>query len=75
MSTLTFDTHSFIKKLKEVGFTEEQAEVFAEEQKRLIEEQLATKKDLKELELNLIIKLGSIVMIGMTVLAVLVKVL
>ncbi|MGC9387039.1 MAG: hypothetical protein ACP5D0_08845 [Hydrogenovibrio sp.] len=75
MSTLAFDTHSFVKRLKQVGFSEEQAEVFAEEQKRLIEEQLATKKDLKELELNLIIKLGSVVMIGMTVLAVLVKVL
>jgi hypothetical protein len=27
MTTITFDTHSFVKKLKAVGFTEEQAEV------------------------------------------------
>jgi hypothetical protein len=43
MTTITFDTHSFVKKLKAVGFTEEQAEVFASEQARLIEDKLATK--------------------------------
>jgi hypothetical protein len=53
MSTITFDTHSFVKKLKAVGFSEEQAEVFASEQARLIEDNLATKKDLVELENNL----------------------
>jgi hypothetical protein len=53
MATITFDTHVFIKKLKAVGFTEEQAQVFASEQARLIEDQLATKHDLLELETNL----------------------
>jgi len=53
MTTITFDTHVFVKKLKAVGFTEEQAEVFAAEQARLIEDQLATKHDLLELETNL----------------------
>ncbi len=52
MTTITFDTHVFVKKLKAVGFTEEQAEVFASEQARLIEDQLATKHDLLELETN-----------------------
>ena len=53
MATITFDTHLFVKKLTAVGFTEEQAEVFATEQARLIEDQLATKQDLLELETNL----------------------
>lgn len=53
MTSITFDTHAFVKRLKTVGFTEEQAEVFAEEQARLIEDKLATKNDLIELELNL----------------------
>lgn len=53
MSTLAFDTHQYVKKLKSVGFTEEQAEVMADEQKRLIEDQLATKSDLNALEARL----------------------
>jgi hypothetical protein len=53
MSTLAFDTHQYVKKLKSVGFTEEQAEVMADEQKRLIEDQLATKNDLNALEARL----------------------
>jgi len=53
MTTITFDTHGFVKKLKAVGFTEEQAEVFATEQARLIEDKLATKNDLMEIEAHL----------------------
>jgi hypothetical protein len=86
MSTITFDTHSFVKKLKAVGFTEEQAEVFASEQARLIEDNLATKKDLVELENNLhrdlreleyriIIKLGGLMAASIAVVATLVKLL
>lgn len=86
MTTITFDTHSFVKKLKAVGFTEEQAEVFASEQARLIEDKLATKNDLVELENNLrrdmreleyriIIKLGSLMAASIAVVATLVKLL
>ena len=50
MSTATFDTHAYVKKLKAVGFTEEQAEVQAETLAGIIEGELATKRDLKELE-------------------------
>lgn len=53
MSTITFDTHKFVKKMQTVGFTEEQAEVLANEQKLLIEEKLSTKRDLQELEVRL----------------------
>lgn len=36
MSTITFDTHEFIKELKSVGFSEEQAEVITNLQKTTI---------------------------------------
>ncbi len=53
MSTITFDTLKFSKKLVAAGFSEQQAETLAEEQAALIEDQLATKRDLKELEVTL----------------------
>ena len=65
MTSLTFDTHDFVKKLKGVGFSEEQAEVLTDLQKATSQntleqarhdyelDDLATKRDLKELELRL----------------------
>lgn len=50
-SAIAFDTLAYSKKLKNVGFTEQQAEVLAETQAELIEERLATKKDLEQLRL------------------------
>jgi hypothetical protein len=86
MTTITFDTHSFMKKLRAVGFTEEQAEVFASEQARLIEDKLPTKNDLvklayylhrdmRELEYRIIIKLGGLMAASIAVVATLVKLL
>jgi hypothetical protein len=63
MTTLTFDTHDFVKKLKIAGFSEEQAEVLTDLQKttafNTLEQarhdyeldEIASKRDLKELEL------------------------
>ena len=65
MSTITFDTHDFVKKLKGVGFSEEQAEVITDLQKATLLntleqakhdyelDDLATKRDLKELDLKI----------------------
>jgi hypothetical protein len=65
MTVITFDTHDFVKKLKESGFSEEQAETLTNLQKitasNTLEqakheyhlEDLATKKDLKETQLQL----------------------
>ena len=53
MAAITFNTLAYAKKLKAAGFTEEQAEVQAEAFADIIEEKLATKRDLKELETNL----------------------
>ena len=86
MTTITFDTDSFFKKLKVVGFTEDQAKVFASEQARLIEDKLATQTDLIELENNLrrdmremeyriFIKLGTLMAASIAVVATLVKLL
>ena len=71
----TFDTHAYVKELQAVGFTEKQAEVQANTLKALIESELATKRDLKELELRLIVRLGGIMVIGIGVVATLVKIL
>ena len=53
MVAMTFDTHAFVKELTKAGMPEEQAEVLARSQATLIDEKLATKQDLKGLELRL----------------------
>jgi hypothetical protein len=68
-----------MKKLKAVGFSEEQAEVQAEALSALIEEQLATKRDLKELEerltYRLTLRLGSTMLAAVAIVAASVKLL
>ena len=88
MATLTFDTHAFVKELTQAGMPEEQAEVLARSQATLIDEKLATKQDLKELELrlkrdiqemelrlkhDLTLRLGSMIVVAIGVVAALVK--
>ena len=74
MAAIMFDTHAFVKELTEAGMPERQAEVLARSQATLIDEKLATKQDLdalesrlkrdmKELELRLTLRLGSM-MVG-----------
>ena len=75
MSAIAFDTLAYAKKLKKAGFTEQQAEVQAEAMAELVNEQLATKRDLKELEMSLVLRLGSIMVAGIAVIATLVKIL
>ena len=77
MSDITFDTLKYSKKLREAGFTEQQAEIQAEALKELIEDKLATKQDLKELEARLTYKLtirfGSMLVAAVLVLAAIIK--
>lgn len=48
MATITFDTHRFVRKLKESGFDEKQAETLSEAMLAAIDEsELATGKDLQ----------------------------
>ena len=75
MTAIMFDTHTFVKELTRVGMPEEQAEILARSQTTLIEEKLATKEDLKELELRLRLHLGSMIVVAIGVVAALVKLL
>lgn len=47
---IMFDTHQYVKRAKDAGFNEKQAEFQAEELVKIIDESLATKQDLKDLE-------------------------
>ena len=69
MSALTFDTHKFIKRLTEAGMPLGQAEILADEQTKLIDERLATKDDLKMMELRLTMKLGALIAGGIGIVA------
>ncbi|OIN90698.1 MAG: DUF1640 domain-containing protein [Comamonadaceae bacterium CG1_02_60_18] len=47
MTSITFDTHKFVRKLQEAGFDEKQAEGLTEAMRAAIDEsELVTKKDL-----------------------------
>ena len=90
MAVTMFDTHAFVKELVQVGMPEEQAEVLARTHTTLIDEKLATKRDLKELEQAMIrnlkelelrlmyeltLRMGSTMVISIGVVAALVKLL
>lgn len=63
MASLTFDTLKFVKKLRDAGFDEQQAEAVSEafrEAQNTVGQDLATKSDLKELELRLETRLESL---------------
>lgn len=75
MSTLTFDTHKFIKRLTEAGMPLGQAEILADEQTKLIDERLVTKDDLKMMELRLTMKLGALIAAGIGIVATVTKLL
>ena len=86
MASILFDTHAYVKTMVAAGFTERQAEVQADAPVKLIDERLATKRDmeelraatkhdLRELELRLTVRLGAIVAAGIGIVAVLVKLL
>jgi len=75
MSAIAFDILAYAKKLKEAGFTEQQAEIQAEAMAELVNEQLATKRDLRELEMRLVLRLGTMMVGGIAVIATLVKIL
>ncbi|MCF7986731.1 MAG: CCDC90 family protein [Methylovulum sp.] len=48
MTTITFDTHKFVRKLKEAGFEEKQAEALTEAMQAVINEsELVTKQDMQ----------------------------
>ena len=63
MAGVIFDTHAFVKRLRESGFEENQAEALTEALRKAQEvhlEELATRHDLKETELKIDNKLETI---------------
>ena len=83
MAAIMFDTHAFVKELTQAGMPEAQAEVLARTHATLIDEKLVTKQDLKrelrELELRLMytltLRIGSMMVVAIGVVAALVKLL
>jgi hypothetical protein len=51
--TINFDTHRFVKRLVDSGLAEKTAEVLADEQSRLLTDNLATKADLMAVKADL----------------------
>ena len=50
MNAIAFDTLKFAKRLKEAGFTEQQAEALADAEAEFIEQNLATKQDIADVK-------------------------
>lgn len=58
--TLVFDTLQYAKKLREAGVSEQQAEVQAEALAEIIEDNVASKIDLKELAMQLNLRMAEL---------------
>ncbi|MCS6786539.1 MAG: CCDC90 family protein [Thiobacillaceae bacterium] len=54
MATVTFDTHKFVRRLREAGLPESQAEAQREAWSEAMDTHLATKPDIARLELKLV---------------------
>ena len=65
MTSITFDTHGFVKRLTNAGMPEKQAEVLADcfSQESVTKDYLDLR--MKELEQRLIIRLGGMMITGM----------
>ena len=79
MSSTTFDTLGYARRLEEAGFTRQQAEVQANALREVIDERLVTKDYLDarllELEYKLVIRLGTMMAASVAIVATLVKLL
>jgi hypothetical protein len=73
--TFLFDTLAFTKKLRNAGFTEIQAEAQSEALKEIMTSQMATKRDLTEMEFRLTIKVGAMIAASIALIVSLVKLL
>ena len=51
--SIIFDTHRYVKRLTDAGLSSPIAEALADEQAQLVENKLATKEDIRRLELKI----------------------
>lgn len=72
MSTLIFNSLEYARRLEQAGFTREQAEMQANILTEIVDEKMATKQDLRELELRLTVRLGGMLTAGVALLAALI---
>ena len=72
---VAFDTLAYARRLKQAGFSEEQAEAQAEALAGVVGETLATKQYLRELEYRLTVRLGAMLTVAIGSVAALVKLL
>lgn len=76
MSAITFDTHQLVKELQQRGFSPDQAEGINDALKNaLTVVEVATRRDLKDLELNLTIKIGVLIVAALGLMTAIQKVL
>ena len=78
MTAATFDTLRIVKRLREAGFDEKQAETVTDvlrENREADLSQLATKLDLQLLEQRLTIRMGGLLVVAVGAVATLVKLL
>ena len=74
---VTFDTLAFVKRMQAAGMAVPQAEALAQALNEVVFETVATKVDLRELELrlrhDLTVRMGAIVAAGVTLLGALIS--
>ncbi|MBQ4567623.1 MAG: DUF1640 domain-containing protein [Desulfovibrio sp.] len=74
MASLVFNTLEYAKRLESAGFTRQQAEAQANIITEVVDEKMATKSDLRELEYRLTIRFGTMLAAAVAVLAALITV-
>lgn len=67
-----FNAFRYVEELRESGVPEKQAEAHLRILHDIVESNLATKRDIRELEQRMVIKLGGLMVIGIGVVAVLI---
>ena len=72
MAEMVFNSLNYAKRLEEAGFTRNQAEAQANIMTEIVDEKMATKRDLRELELRLTIRFGSMLAAAVALLAALI---
>ena len=70
-----FDILAYVRRLRSVGVSQEQAEAHAEALSAAVLDTLATKQDLRDLEFRLTIRLGGMVGVSVATVAALTKLL
>ena len=72
MPEMVFNSLNYAKRLEQAGFTREQAEAQANIMTEIVDEKIATKQDLRELEYRLTIRVGSMLAASVALLAALI---